>query len=29
VGLECGIQVEGFQDFQTGDVLDAYQVKQA
>jgi translation initiation factor IF-2 len=29
VGLECGIQVEGFQDFQAGDVLDAYQVKQA
>jgi len=29
VGLECGIQVAGFQDFQAADVLDAYQVKPA
>jgi len=28
-GLECGIRVEGYQDFQEGDVIDSYQVKQA
>ncbi|HEY9287321.1 MAG TPA: translation initiation factor IF-2 [Candidatus Dormibacteraeota bacterium] len=29
VGLECGIRVEGYQDFQEGDVIESYQVKQA
>jgi len=28
-GLECGIRVEGYQDFQEGDVIESYQVKQA
>ncbi len=28
-GLECGIRVEGYQDFQQGDVIESYQVKQA
>ena len=28
-GLECGIRVDGYQDFQQGDVIEAYQVKQA
>ncbi|TME55254.1 MAG: translation initiation factor IF-2 [Chloroflexi bacterium] len=28
-GLECGIRVDGYQDFQEGDVIEAYQVKQA
>ena len=28
-GLECGIRIEGYQDFQEGDVIDSYQVKQA
>ncbi|HEY0493316.1 MAG TPA: translation initiation factor IF-2 [Candidatus Dormibacteraeota bacterium] len=28
-GLECGIRVDGYQDFQEGDVIDSYQVKQA
>jgi translation initiation factor IF-2 len=29
IGLECGIRVEGFQDFQQDDVIESYQVKQA
>ncbi len=28
-GLECGIRVDGYQDFQQGDVIESYQVKQA
>jgi len=28
-GLECGIRVDGYQDFQEGDVIESYQVKQA
>ena len=28
-GLECGIRIDGYQDFQEGDVIDSYQVKQA
>jgi translation initiation factor IF-2 len=28
-GLECGIRIEGYQDFQEGDVIESYQVKQA
>jgi len=28
-GLECGIRVEGYQDFLQGDVIDSFQVKQA
>ena len=28
-GLECGIRVDGYQDFLQGDVIDSYQVKQA
>ena len=28
-GLECGIRVEGYQDFQEGDVIKSYQLKQA
>jgi translation initiation factor IF-2 len=28
-GLECGIRVEGYQEFQEGDVIESYQVKQA
>ncbi len=28
-GLECGIRVDGYQDFQQGDVIEAYQVRQA
>ena len=28
-GLECGIRIDGYQDFQEGDVIDAFQVKQA
>jgi translation initiation factor IF-2 len=28
-GLECGIRVDGYQEFQQGDVIEAYQVKQA
>jgi translation initiation factor IF-2 len=28
-GLECGIKVDGYQDFQQGDVIEAYQVRQA
>jgi translation initiation factor IF-2 len=28
-GLECGIRIEGYQDFQQGDVIESYQVKQA
>jgi translation initiation factor IF-2 len=28
-GLECGIRVEGYQDFQQGDVIESYIVRQA
>ncbi|HEV3461067.1 MAG TPA: translation initiation factor IF-2 [Candidatus Dormibacteraeota bacterium] len=28
-GLECGIRVDGYQEFQQGDVIESYQVKQA
>ncbi|HEY4845422.1 MAG TPA: translation initiation factor IF-2 [Candidatus Dormibacteraeota bacterium] len=28
-GLECGIRIEGYQDYQQGDVIESYQVKQA
>jgi translation initiation factor IF-2 len=28
-GLECGIRIDGYQDFQEGDVIESYQVKQA
>jgi len=28
-GLECGIRIEGTQDFVAGDVIESYQVKQA
>jgi translation initiation factor IF-2 len=28
-GFECGIRVDGYQDFQQGDVIEAYQVRQA
>jgi translation initiation factor IF-2 len=28
-GLECGIRVDGYQEFQQGDVVESYQVKQA
>src|SRR5205807_1434400 len=28
-GLECGIRIEGYQDYQEGDVIESYQVKQA
>jgi translation initiation factor IF-2 len=28
-GLECGIRIEGYQDFQQADVIESYQVKQA
>jgi translation initiation factor IF-2 len=28
-GLECGIRIEGYQDYQPGDVIESYQVKQA
>src|SRR5438067_948218 len=28
-GLECGIRVDGYQDFHEGDVIESYQVKQA
>ena len=28
-GLECGIRVDGYEDFQEGDVIESYQVKQA
>ncbi len=28
-GMECGIRVDGFQDFQQGDVLESYLVRQA
>jgi translation initiation factor IF-2 len=28
-GLECGIRIDSYQDFQEGDVIDSYQVKQA
>ena len=28
-GLECGIRIAGYQDFQQGDVIESYQVKQA
>ncbi len=28
-GMECGIGVEGFQDFQPGDVIESYQVREA
>jgi len=28
-GLECGIQMEGFQDVQTGDLIESYQTRQA
>ncbi len=28
-GLECGIRVDGYQDFQQGDVIESYQVKPA
>ena len=27
-GLECGIRIEGYQDYQQGDVIESYQVKQ-
>jgi translation initiation factor IF-2 len=28
-GLECGIRIEGYQDYQQGDIIESYQVKQA
>ena len=28
-GLECGIRIDGYQDYQEGDVIESYQVKQA
>ena len=28
-GLECGIRIDGYQDFLQGDVIESYQVKQA
>ena len=28
-GLECGIRIDGYQDFQEGDVIESYQVRQA
>ncbi len=28
-GLECGIRVDGYQDFQQGDVIESYLVRQA
>jgi translation initiation factor IF-2 len=28
-GLECGIRIDGYQDFQQADVIESYQVKQA
>jgi translation initiation factor IF-2 len=28
-GLECGIRIEGYQDYQQGDVIESYQVRQA
>jgi translation initiation factor IF-2 len=28
-GLECGISVDGFSDFQMGDVIEAYRKEQA
>ena len=28
-GLECGIRIEGHQEFQQGDVIESYQVRQA
>jgi translation initiation factor IF-2 len=28
-GLECGIRIDGYQDFQEGDTIDSFQVKQA